>query len=108
MEIGNAGTDRENFTGRLIAGDEWHRRRLVQAGAVVNVDEVQADGMLPNPDLSGSGRRHFHGLKDHGFRSANLMHAHGLGHRRFSPKLLLNQAKAIEAALSTQSPKPIT
>ena len=57
MKIGDAGTDRDHFAGGFVAGDEWQAGRLVEAGAVIDVDEIEADGMLADADLAGSGRR---------------------------------------------------
>jgi hypothetical protein len=58
MKIGHAGPDRHHLAGGFIAGDERQSRRLVEPGAVVDVDEVEADGMLADTDLAGSGGRH--------------------------------------------------
>ena len=80
MKIGDAGPDRHNLAGGFIAGDERQPRRLVEAGAVIDVDEVQADGMLADANLAGSGRRHVDGFVNQGFRTTHLVHAHGLGH----------------------------
>ena len=52
MKIGHAGPDRQNLAGGFIAGDERQSRRLVEAGAIIHVDEVQADGMLADANLA--------------------------------------------------------
>ena len=80
MKIGHAGPDRHHLAGGFVAGDERQSRRLVEAGAIVHVDEIEADGMLADAHLAGSRRRHVHRLIDQRFRAPHLVHAHGLGH----------------------------
>ena len=56
MEVDDAGTDRDDLARGLVARDERQTRRLVEPGAVIDVDEIEADGMLADTDLAGSGR----------------------------------------------------
>ena len=84
MEIGHARPDRHNLAGGFVAGDERQPRRLVEAGAIIDVDEIQADGMLADANLAGSGRGHVDGFVNQGFRTPHLVHAHGLDHVEFS------------------------
>ena len=100
VKIGHAGPNCDNLAGGFVAGDERQPRRLVEAGAVIDVDEIQADGMLADVHLAGSRRGHIHGLVNQGFRAPYLVHAHGLGHRQFLPRhSLAAEAKAIEAGV---------
>src|SRR6185369_7324479 len=111
MEIGDARADGHDLAGGFVAGDERQPRRLVEAGAEVDVDEIHADGMLAKADLARSRRRHVHALIHQGFRTPHLVHAHGLGHDSLSlgigsgarPRC---ETKAIAAALSTDRFKP--
>ena len=84
VKIGDARADGHDLAGGLVAGDERQPRRLVEAGAEVDVDEIQADGMLTDADLARSRRRHVHVLIHQGFRTPHLVHAHGLGHDSLS------------------------
>ena len=106
MKIGHAGPDRQNLAGGFVAGDERQSRRLVEAGAVIHVDEIQADGVLADANLAGSRRGHVHVLINQGFRAPHLVHAHGLGHFGLSLNAFVIfpciKAKAIEATLSTR------
>ena len=55
------------------------QRHLVEAGAVIGVDEVHAHRCLPHEHLAGTGRARgkvFHGEN---FGPAGLMHANGIG-----------------------------
>src|SRR2546430_12144013 len=80
MEIRHSRRDRDDLARRLVAGDEWQSRRLVQAGAEIDVDEVEPDGMLANADLAGARGRHVHAFVGQDFRTPYLVHADGLGH----------------------------
>ena len=102
MEIGDAGSDRDHFARGFVAGDERQARRLVEAGAEIDVDEVEADGVLADADLARSGRRHLDVLINQRFRAPYLVHAHGLGHDDGSLAFRCGQAKAIGAVLSTR------
>ena len=46
--------------------------QLVQAAALVDVDEVQADGLVPDADLAGAGFAHLHVDQFHLFGAALL------------------------------------
>ena len=103
------GPTAHDLAGGFVAGDERQPRRLVEAGAEIDVDEIQADGVLADANLAGSRRRHIHVLIHQGFRTPYLVHAHGLGHDSFSLGICLQAPRseeAIEAALSTRRPKP--
>ena len=80
VEIGDARPDRDDFAGRFIAGDERQPRRLVQTGAVIDVDEIQADSVLADTDFARSRRRQIDSFVDQGFRTSHLVHAHSLDH----------------------------
>ncbi len=81
MKIGYPGANRQDLAGSLIAGDERQAWRFVEAGAVVDVDEVQADGVLADANLAGPRRGHVHGFVNQGLRPPHLVHAHRLGHQ---------------------------
>ncbi len=80
MEIGDARSDGHDLAGGLVAGNERQAWRLVEPGAEIDVDEVEADGVLAYPHLARSGGCDFHILIHQGFRPSHLVHAHGLGH----------------------------
>ena len=94
VKIGHAGPDRQDLAGGFIAGDERQPRRLVETGAIVHVDEVQADGMLADANLAGSRRGHIHGFIYQGFRTPYLVHAHGLDHIRRSIGISLRSSES--------------
>jgi hypothetical protein len=56
--------------------------------------------MLEDANLAGAWRGNVHGLINQGFRTPYFVHAHGLGHIRFSLGIPSRSTKAIEAALS--------
>src|SRR5258708_37353290 len=101
MEIGDARADRQHLARSLVAGDERQARRLVKAGTVVHVDEIEADSVLADAYLARPRRRYLDALVRQDFRSTHLVHTHGLGHRPFSRVFPPCEPKAIGAALST-------
>ena len=84
MKIGDTGTYRQHVASGFIARDERQPRRLVETGAVIHVDEIQADGVLADANLARSGGGDLDVLIYQGFRTPYLVHAHGLGHGDFS------------------------
>src|SRR4051812_10981495 len=80
MKIGHARTDGRDFPRSFIADNEWQSRRLVEAGAIIDVDKIEADGMLADADFTGSGRRHVNSLVDQRFRTSDLVHTHRFCH----------------------------
>src|ERR1700756_5030681 len=80
MEMRHAGANRDHLARGFIASYERKSRRLVEAGSVVDIDEVQPDGMLADADLAGSWRRQVVRLIDQSLGASHLVHAHGLGH----------------------------
>ena len=76
VKIGDARADGHDLAGGFVAGDERQPRRLVEAGAEIDVDEIHADGMLADADSPGPGAgtstSHTPGLPD-----PHLVHAHG-------------------------------
>ena len=87
VEIRDAGPDGNHFAGGLVAGNERQAWRLVEPGAEIDVDEIEADGVLADAHLARSGRRHGDVLINQGFRTPYLVHAHGLGHDDGSPDI---------------------
>ena len=63
----------------LVSG---HRRKshFVQAGALVDVHEVDPAGMMPDPGLARAGISHFHILPAQHFGATVVMEADRLGH----------------------------
>jgi hypothetical protein len=57
------------------------QRVLVQAGALVDVDEVQADGVVADADLARAGLAHGQVDELHLLGAAVLADLDGLGHR---------------------------
>src|ERR1700678_1599148 len=58
LEFAHAGADFDDFAGGLIAGDERQAAGCrIEAHAEVNVDEIDAAGVLLDPKLAGPGRR---------------------------------------------------
>ena len=79
-ETGNAGADRDHVAGRFAAR---HERRLgdrIEPGAVIDVDEIQADGAVPHAHLARSRRRKVELLVGEHLRSTRLVNANALDH----------------------------
>src|SRR3546814_7748107 len=55
--MADAGSDIEHHAGRLHAGHARWPQQVEGAGATVDVDEVHADGSLPQAHLPGAGPR---------------------------------------------------
>ena len=63
---------------------QWHGVG-VQAGALVDVNEVQADGLVTDADLAGAGLPDGHINKFHDFGTTGLVNLNGLAHG-FAPE----------------------
>src|SRR6202789_2704120 len=99
MEIRYAGADRENLAGGCVAGDDRHPGRLVEAGTIIDIDEVQSDGVLADTHLAGAGLGQIDGLINQGLRAPYLVHTHGLGHGSFSLGILLQWSESHRARI---------
>ena len=80
MKAGHARTDVDDIARGFVAGDERQRRRLVEAGAEVGVDEVQAAGALADVHLALAGCGNLDVLIGEDLRPSRLMHPYRLGH----------------------------
>jgi hypothetical protein len=80
MEAGHARANLDHVAGGFIAGDKGERRRLVEAGAEIHVDEIDAARPLADANLALARRGHLHLLIGQNLGTTGLMHAHGLGH----------------------------
>ena len=80
MKIGHARSDRQHLAGRFVAGDEWKGRRLVEAGAVIDVNEIQPHGSLADAYLACFRCGHVDVFVDQGLWAPNLVHPHSLRH----------------------------
>jgi hypothetical protein len=67
----------------LEAGDEGQRGGRIEAGAVVDVDEVQSDSGLPQANLARPGGTHGDLLIAEDLRAAGLVNSNHAGHQRF-------------------------
>ena len=79
--MGHAGADRLDHAGALHA--QRQRQRIgVQAGALVDVDEVDADGMVADAHLAGAGLADLQLDELHRFGAAELadLDRAGCGH----------------------------
>src|SRR6185312_5344744 len=61
---------------------ERQPRRLVQPGAVIDIDEIQPYRVLADAHFARSRGRQVDRLVHQRLRSSHLVHAHGLGHSR--------------------------
>src|SRR4029077_2978953 len=106
VKIGDTGSYRDNFARSFIAGNERQAWRLVETGAEIDVDEVEAYGMLADSNLARRGSCDVDVLVYQGFRTPHLVHPHGFGHDSLSLATFFMHSprdpKAIEAALSTR------
>src|ERR1700746_2777385 len=93
MEMRDSRPDCNALAPRLVAGDEWKLRRLVESGAKIDIDEVQPDRVLADAHLARSRRRHIDALIDQGFRTPDLVHADGFGHHLASLVLVAGKRK---------------
>ena len=81
LEIGDAGSDRDHFAGRLIAGDERQADRgRIHAHAKIGVDEIDAAGVLLDPDLALARRADFDLFVGQNLGAAGLMNAYCSNH----------------------------
>ncbi len=77
--------DRFDLAGGFHADGRRQRRQGIEAGAVVDVDEVQADGLLRQADLAGGGRADLDGFPGQDLGAAGLVDADRVRHQpRFS------------------------
>ena len=77
FEIGDAFAHRFNDACAFHA-DAGGKLNGIEAGAVIGVDEVDADGFCPHGDFAGLRRAKLHLFQHHGFRPASLFDADGL------------------------------
>ena len=80
LDVSNPGADRFNHTCTLGAESGRHRGRGVEAGAKVDVDEVQADRMLADPRFTRPGVANRDFFPNQHFRTTVLVYANRLGH----------------------------
>ncbi len=69
-------SDLDDFAGAFGTRRVRHLRGRIETGAVVDVDEVDPDRVLPQPDLALARRRELDLLELHDFRTAGLMDAY--------------------------------
>src|SRR6516165_4806398 len=69
VEMRHAGAYRDYLAGRFVAGDERQPGRLVEAGAIVDIDEIQPDGVLADADLAGPRQGQIDGFVDQRLRA---------------------------------------
>ena len=97
LEAPGLRADFDDHAGRLAADGVGHRR-LVEARARIDVDEVEADRGVLDLHLAGAGRSNLDILELHLFRSAILMHQDRFRH--FLLPVVANQerpsAKGVE------------
>src|SRR5207302_4069631 len=102
LDVGHARPDRVDVTGALVAGDERQTdRRRVHPHAEIGVDEIDADGAIPDLDLARARRRHLDLLVAQDFGTARLVHSHRCDHGCHS--LLLTRASHRAAAAMSLS-----
>ena len=79
LDLADPGADRRHHPGAFEADARLQRQR-VEAGAMVDVDEIEPDCMLLDGRLAGGRRRNGKLLPDEDFRAAVLVHANCVGH----------------------------
>jgi hypothetical protein len=80
-EIGDAVADRFDRAGALHARDEGQGHRI-EPGAVIDIDEIQPDGAMAQPDLAGARFADRDLLPLEHFGAAGLVDANGMRHGR--------------------------
>src|SRR4029077_19726746 len=70
-------TDLDHLARPLRPGRERRLRRRIEARAMIDVDEVDPDRMLAQPDLAFAWWQQLDLLKAHHFRTAGLIYADG-------------------------------
>ena len=83
LDLGDAGADRHDLAGPLVAADERQRlrgRRRIEPRPEIGVDIIDASGMLLDPDLARPRRWHVDFLIREHFRPAVLMNPHRCDH----------------------------
>src|SRR5262249_60079610 len=80
LRRGHPGTDRGHHPGSLLSDAAGELKRVVTV-ALVDVDEVEADGGVPQRHLAWTGRRDLHLLEGHHVRTALLLQSHRQLHR---------------------------
>ena len=95
-EIIDAVADGLDDARRLHADGRRKRRQRIEPGAVVDVDEVEADGGVPDTRLAGAGIADRDLLPDHLLGAAGLVNADCLGHEL---RLLQARCSAKNAAV---------
>src|SRR5262249_35925892 len=79
LEVGHPGPDGDDLAGPLRSRHE-RQRHLVEAGALIDVDEIDADGVLLEPHLAGTRCGHLHAFPLHHLRAACLVDADRVDH----------------------------
>ena len=80
LQVAHALADRGDDAGPFHARDEGKRRLWVEAGAVIDVDEVEPDRRLLDLDLAGAGLADLDLLPFEDFGPAIFMHPDRVGH----------------------------
>src|SRR5262249_13903385 len=80
FEVLHALADSGDFAGTLVA-DREGKRRGIHSDTEVDVDEVDAAGVLFDADLAGTRGADLDVLVDHRFGAAGLMNAYRCNHR---------------------------
>ena len=65
--------DRHDLARALVARRERIRRRRIEPGAVIDVEVIDGDRAMANPDFAGTRRRQFDVLEAHDVRGADVM-----------------------------------
>ena len=88
LEILDALADRDDFARAFVAGREGPRRRRIEAGAIIDVEIIDADGAMAHARFAGPGRRELDILQTHDVGRAGLVdanRAHGSSPAKFAP-----------------------
>ena len=88
-EPGDAGADHLDAAGALEAEhdrERGHRPGVRNAAAVIGIDEVEPDRLVPEPDLAGAGRGHVERLPAKHAGGALLVDHGGHRHRLSSSR----------------------
>src|SRR5690606_5501467 len=79
-ETGYVGAERCDHTRPFIAADEWQGHGI-KAGALIGVDEIEADGGVPDARLTGPGRIDRPVLQGKDVWTTSLIDYNGVIHR---------------------------
>ena len=81
----------DHHPGALHPDDRGHGRKWIQAGPVIDIDEIEARGLMANHCFAGTGPAGIEILPLQNLRSARLVHDDGLAHGVILPRACVKE-----------------